>query len=83
MGSYVKEITSEYSMDENGDLKLTKQKVNEKNLPPNPDIIKLIFHSTDADDYEKLTDEQLLQERERLLNELKEKNDSRKTKTKN
>ena len=52
-------------------------------MPPNPDIIKLIFNSTNSDDYEKLTDEELIKEKERLLKELKEKNDSRKTKAKN
>ncbi len=56
-------------------MKLIKQKINEKNLPPNPDIIKLIFAKTEVQDYENLSDEELLKERERLLKILQEEED--------
>lgn len=56
-------------------MKLIKQKINEKNLPPNPDIIKLIFAKTEVQDYENLSDEELLKEREKLLKILQEEED--------
>jgi len=61
--------------EETGKLKILKQKVNEKNIPPNSDIIKLIYqHYTEkSNNYNQLSDEELEKERVRLLNELKEK----------
>ena len=83
-GLTTKEIVTEYGVDdETGKLKVLKQKVNEKNVPPNTDIIKLIYqHYTDNKiDYNKLTDEELEKEKQRLLRELKgENNASRKIK---
>ena len=64
---------------------MLKQKVNEKNIPPNTDIIKLIYqHYTEEKiDYNKLSDEDLEKEKIRLLEQLKEKEvDSRKSKNK-
>ncbi len=85
-GFTTKEIVSEYAVDdETGDLKIVKQKISEKNIPPNTDIIKLIYqHYAEAKvDYESLTDEQLEQEKQRLILELKEKESvSGKNKTK-
>ena len=70
-----KEIVTEYAVDEEtGKLKITKQKVSEKNLPPNVDLLKLIypqFVNTKVD-YNNLTDEELENEKQRLLKELKE-----------
>lgn len=69
-------------------MKLVKKKVNEKTLPPNVDLIKIIFQQIRDEqnnelDYDKLTDEELEKERVRLLKELKEmENDSGKGKTK-
>ena len=68
-------------------MKLVKKKVNEKSLPPNVDLIKIIFQQIRDDqnkelDYEKMSDEELEKERKRLLKELKEmENDSRKSKS--
>lgn len=70
------ETTTEYAIDEEtGKLKIIKQKVNEKNVPPNTDIIKLIYghYAEEKVDYNKLTDEQLEAEKQRLIKELKEK----------
>lgn len=60
-----------------GDMKAVKQKINEKNLPPNADIIKVIYNQlTNNDtDYSDYSDEELEKEKQRLINELKEKND--------
>lgn len=85
-GLTTKEVITEYAVDdETGKLKVLKQKVNEKNVPPNTDIIKLIYqHYTESQlDYNKLSDEELEQEKQRLLLQLKgENNDSRKIKNK-
>ena len=66
-------------------MKLVKKKVSEKYLPPNSDIIKLFYQNyfDKTEDFEKLTDEELILEKHRLLKELEEENDSGKNKTKN
>ena len=72
---------------ETNEMKLVKKKVNEKSLPPNIDLIKIIFQQIKEEDdkkydYDKMSDEELEQERQRLLKELKEmNNDSRKGKS--
>ncbi len=70
------ETTTEYALDEEtGKLKIVKQKVSEKNLPPNVDLLKIIYPQMmeKKTDYNNLTDEELEQEKQRLLKELKEK----------
>ncbi len=56
-------------------MKMVKQKVVEKNIPPNIDIIKMIYQEVmnKKVDYNSMTDEELEVERLRLLKELKEK----------
>ena len=74
---------------ETNEMKLVKKKVNEKTLPPNVDLIKIIFQQIRDEqnkelDYDRLTDEELENERQRLLKELKEmENESRKSKSSN
>ena len=72
-GLTTKEIVTEYDVDDDGKLKIVKQKVQEKSLPPNIDIIKLVYqHLVDnKEDYNKLTDEELEEEKQRLLKELR------------
>ena len=75
-GLTTKEIITEYAVDdETGKLKIVKQKISEKNLPPNVDLLKLIYpHLVDAKtDFNQLSDEELEAEKQRLLKELKEK----------
>ena len=75
-GLTTKEVVTEYAVDdETGKLKIIKQKVSEKNLPPNVDLLKLVYpHMVEAKtNYEKLSDEELEIEKVRLLKELKEK----------
>ena len=87
MGFSTKEVTTEYAVDEqSGELKVVKQKVNEKSVPPNADIIKLIYqHYADVKtDYSSLSDEELENEKQRLISQLKEEeNASAKRKNKN
>ena len=87
-GMKVVEVVTEYALDdETSELKVVKKKVNEKNVPPNIDLIKMVYShyaETTVADYEKLTDEELLKEKQRLLKELKEEEDaSTKGKNKN
>lgn len=73
MGLTTKEVTTEYSLDEETKkLKVVKQKVQEKSIPPNIDIIKLIYQHMvgSTKDYNKFTDEELENEKQRLLLEL-------------
>lgn len=73
-----KEIVTEYAPDENGDMKIIKQKVNEKIIPPNTDIIKLVYqHYADQKvSYESMTDEELEKEKQRLIALIKEEEDA-------
>lgn len=76
-GMVVKEVTKEY-VSEEGELKLIKKKVNEKTLPPNTDIVKMLFSSSKSETskYKEMTDEELEEEKQRLLLEIqKESND--------
>ena len=69
-GTATKEIVTEYAIDEEtGKLKIIKQKVSEKTLPPNVDLLKLIYPYwvEDKKDFNKLTDDELEQEKQRLL----------------
>ena len=85
-GVKTKEITTEYVMDEEtNQLKIAKQKVQEKVLPPNIDLLKLIYQQLTETkmNYEQYTDEELQKEKERLLKMLKENEDgSNKSKNK-
>lgn len=72
-GLTTKETITEYVLDEEGGkMKLVKQKVSEKSLPPNVDLLKLIYpHFIEKENqYESLTDEELEKEKQRLLKEL-------------
>lgn len=77
-GMVVKEVTKEFVANDHGDLVLTKQKVNEKMMPPNIDIIKMIYSSTkdSALRFQELSDEELEREKVRLLKKLKEEEES-------
>lgn len=91
-GSICKETTSEYVLnEETKKMVMVKQKVSEKTIPPNPDLMKLIFQKLNDEqtDYNSLSDEELKKEKLRLLRELKvmeeneikeKKNDSGKSK---
>ena len=61
--------------EETGQLKIVKQKINEKSVPPSVDILKMIYlHMAEEKvDYNKMSDEDLENEKQRLLKELKEK----------
>lgn len=86
LGTTAKETTTEFVLDEETNkMKAVKKKVSEKFMPPNADVIKLFYqhYLDDKVDYEKLTDEELVLEKQRLLKQLEEESDSGKNKTKN
>ena len=75
VGLKTKEVVTEYVIDEETNkLKISKQKVSEKTIPPNVDVIKLLYQLKSNQDsgYESLTDEELEQEKQRLLTMLQE-----------
>ncbi len=75
LGFKTKEIVEEYSASD-GEIVLTKKKVTQKTVPPDCMAIKMLIEGTDEDRY--LTDEQLQEEKERLLKLLKEMENDRK-----
>ena len=69
------EVVEEYSTDENGKPVLSKRKITKKFNPPDINALRFLFEQSElsVDEIEKMTDKQLLQEKERLLQLLKEK----------
>lgn len=74
LGFKTKEIVEEYSTTD-GEIVLTKKKVTQKTVPPDCMAIKMLMEE-EVGGY--LTDEELLEEKNRLLKLLKEVNDDRK-----
>ena len=70
LGYTVTEQTEEYSADENGALVLTKKKISVKEVPPELSAIKLLLE-TGQDDFDGMTEDELKEEKRRLLEELK------------
>ena len=70
LGYQVAEVTEEYA-EEDGELKLVKRKKTKKDVPPDLKAVQLLL-SEEGEGYEQWTDEQLEEERQRLLASLKE-----------
>ena len=71
LGYDVKEIIEEYAGGQDGEVKLVKKKVTIKNVPPDVAALKILLDETN-DSLETLSDEQLVEEKARLLNLLNE-----------
>lgn len=69
------EIVEEYTTDENGNSVLSKRKITKKFNPPDINALKFLLEQSDLSDDEisKMSDEQLLKEKQRLLQLLKQK----------
>lgn len=69
------EIVEEYTTDENGQTVLSKRKITKKFNPPDINALRFLFEQSSLSDDEisHMTDSQLIQEKERLLQLLKEK----------
>lgn len=72
-GYTYEEVTKEYGIDDEGNTKLIKQKVVEKYVPPDVSALKAYVELSKNELFE-MTDEELKQEKIRLLNELAELN---------
>lgn len=78
MGYSVEETVCEYGMCDD-ELKLIKKKISKKYYPPDLSAINLLIGSTNKSDYDNMTDEELEQEKNRLLNLIKEEEDGNKS----
>ena len=69
------EIVEEYTADENGKPILSKRKITKKANPPDLNALRFLLEQSELsnDDISKMTDGQLLAEKERLLKLLFEK----------
>lgn len=69
------EIVEEYTTDETGNPVLSKRKITKKFTPPDVSALRFILEQSQlsVDDISKMTDKQLLKEKERLLQLLKQK----------
>ena len=63
------EVVEEYSEDGEG-IKLTKKRITKKNVPPDISALKMLLEE-DVQPLSMMTDEQLKEEKERLLKLLK------------
>lgn len=68
-----REVTEEFSSD-NGKMKLIKKKITKKKIPPDITAVKVLLdiYSDQDLDVSNMTDEELLIERDKLLEKLKE-----------
>ncbi len=75
LGYDASEVVEEYSYDENGEMKLNKKKVSKKHFAPDISAIKILlarYGGMDEDELERMTEEELRAERNRLLKLLEE-----------
>ena len=68
-GFCLKEVVNEYVLDANGNKQLTKQKISTKVVPPNTDILKMLFNKTEnvETNFDSWSDAELEKEKQRLL----------------
>ena len=71
LGCRVEEVTEEYA-EVDGKMKLTKRKETRKDVPPDLKAVKLLLDGEETT-FEKMSDEELEKEKQRLLNLWKEK----------
>lgn len=76
VGFSSKEVIEEYSVSD-GQMVLTKKKVTKKPIPPDIGAVKILLslYSTEELDLSKLTEEELIIERDKLLKILEEENE--------
>lgn len=69
-GYDVEEINREYVIDEDGNKKLVKEKTTVKHVPPDLNALKAYMELKDTE-LSKMSNEELIKEKERLIGELK------------
>lgn len=69
VGYDTNEVVEEYVVDEKGDCKLSKKKVTKKHVSPDLSAVKILLDKVEkkAGTYDKFTDEQLFEEKLRLI----------------
>ena len=78
LGYSVEEVTEEYA-EVDGELKLTKRKETKKDVPPDLKAVQMLLSSAE-DRVSELSDEELEEEKKRLLELLQNENKSNKKK---
>lgn len=73
LGYDATEVVEEYVSSEEGEIKLTKKKVTKKNVPPDMAALKILLDENDKP-ISEMTDEQLKEEKARLLKLLQNEN---------
>ena len=71
LGYDATEVVEEYVSSEEGEVKLTKKKVTKKNVPPDITALKLLMEN-EVKSVSQMSEEELLAERDRLLEILKQ-----------
>ena len=71
LGYDVKEVIEEYSSDADGQVKLSKKKITTKSVPPDMTALKILLDENQKDT-SQMTDEELYEEKIRLLYLLKQ-----------
>ncbi|MCQ2387808.1 MAG: hypothetical protein MJ066_05140 [Clostridia bacterium] len=69
VGYDLTESVEEFVYSDEGEYKLTKKKVTTKNVPPDLDALKILMNNNEQS-VESMTNEELLEERERLIKSL-------------
>ncbi len=78
LGYDADEVVEEYACDQEGEMRLTKKKVTKKHYSPDISAVKVLlerYYKTYEERVQAMSDEQLLEEEQRLLNLLKEEDD--------
>ena len=73
LGYDATEIIEEYVAGDEGEIKLSKRKVTKKNVPPDITAIKMLIEEG-GKSVKEMSDEELNEEKQRLLNLLSEQN---------
>ncbi|MBO4381217.1 MAG: hypothetical protein J5815_03595 [Clostridia bacterium] len=76
------EVQEEYTITDDGESVLTKKKIVKKHCPPDSTALKAYLELNPDKSYEAMTDEELEQEKIRLLQELKRQEDKQDKKQK-
>lgn len=71
VGYDTEETVEEYS-GSGDDITMVRKKITRKNVPPDISAAKLLLEESGEDDYSAMTDEQLEEEKQRLLKMLKD-----------
>lgn len=75
VGYDTEETVEEYS-GSGDDITMVRKKITRKNVPPDISAAKLLLEESGEDDYSAMTDEQLEEEKQRLLKLLKDSKES-------